>query len=140
MNATLANIAIVAATTMTVVFLVPQMVKLIRTRDSAGVSGTWPALGFVVNVGWFLYMVEHGDEHRPLVRPEPIQDVLTYVATSREFGRGRPAVSEAGKRTCDHGNEGESALRALVGSGHAGSGSVQARTRKLGAPARSGAP
>ncbi len=58
MNATLANIAIVAATTMTVVFLVPQMVKLIRTRDSAGVSGTWPALGFVVNVGWFLYMVE----------------------------------------------------------------------------------
>lgn len=56
MNETLANIAIVAATTMTVTFLLPQIVKLVRTGDSTGVSGTWPALGFVINVGWFLYM------------------------------------------------------------------------------------
>lgn len=57
MNETLATIAIVAATTMTVTFLLPQIVKLIRTGDSSGVSSTWPALGFVINVGWFLYMI-----------------------------------------------------------------------------------
>jgi uncharacterized protein with PQ loop repeat len=53
----LANISIIGATTMTVVFLLPQMVKLIRTKDSAGVSSTWPVFGFVINVGWFLYMI-----------------------------------------------------------------------------------
>lgn len=60
MNQTLANLAIIAATSVTVVFLVPQIVKLIRTKDSAGVSATWPALGFVVNVGWFFYMIGQG--------------------------------------------------------------------------------
>lgn len=57
MNETLANIAIVAATVGTVTFLMPQMVKLIRTRDSAGVSTTWAALGFVTNVGWFAFVI-----------------------------------------------------------------------------------
>lgn len=57
MNETLANIAIVAATISTVTFLVPQIVKLVRTGDSAGVSATWPALGFVTNVGWFTYVI-----------------------------------------------------------------------------------
>lgn len=52
-----ANIAVVAATIGTVTFLVPQIVKLIRTKDSAGVSTTWPALGFVTNVGWFVYVI-----------------------------------------------------------------------------------
>ena len=40
-------------------FLVPQIIKLIRTRDSSGVSSTWPALGFVINVGWFFYMIHN---------------------------------------------------------------------------------
>ncbi len=57
MNETLANIAVIAATIGTVTFLVPQTVKLIRTRDTEGVSATWPALGFVVNLGWFVYMI-----------------------------------------------------------------------------------
>jgi uncharacterized protein with PQ loop repeat len=57
MNETLANIAIVAATIGTVTFLLPQIIKLIRTRDSAGVSTTWAVLGFVTNVGWFTYMI-----------------------------------------------------------------------------------
>ena len=57
MNETLATVAVVAATASTFTFLLPQIVKLIRTRDSAGVSTTWPALGFVTNVGWFAYMV-----------------------------------------------------------------------------------
>ena len=59
MNQTLANIAVVAATIGTMTFLVPQIIKLIRTRDSSGVSSTWPALGFVINVGWFFYMIHN---------------------------------------------------------------------------------
>lgn len=57
MSEALANVAIVAATISTVTFLVPQIVKLVRTGDSAGVSATWPALGFVTNVGWFTYVI-----------------------------------------------------------------------------------
>lgn len=57
MNETLAKIAVIAATIGTVTFLVPQTVKLIRTRDTEGVSATWPAMGFVVNLGWFVYMI-----------------------------------------------------------------------------------
>ncbi len=57
MTETLANIAIVAATLGTITFLLPQIVKLVKTKDSAGVSSTWPALGFVTNVGWFTYVI-----------------------------------------------------------------------------------
>lgn len=57
MSQTLANIAIVAATIGTITFLVPQIVKLIRTGDASGVSTTWAALGFVSNVGWFAYVI-----------------------------------------------------------------------------------
>ena len=57
MNQILANIAVVLATISTVTFLVPQISKLVRTGDSEGVSTTWPALGFVINVGWFAYLI-----------------------------------------------------------------------------------
>lgn len=57
MNQTLANIAVVLATISTVSFLLPQIVKLVRTGDSDGVSTMWPALGFVINVGWFVYLI-----------------------------------------------------------------------------------
>jgi len=57
MSQILANIAVIAATIGTVTFLIPQILKLLRTRDSAGVSTTWPALGFVTNVGWFAYVI-----------------------------------------------------------------------------------
>lgn len=60
MSATLANLAVIGATIGTVTFLLPQISKLIRTRDSTGVSATWPALGFVTNVGWFCYMISQG--------------------------------------------------------------------------------
>ncbi|MEX1038012.1 MAG: PQ-loop domain-containing transporter [Acidimicrobiia bacterium] len=60
MNQTLANIAIILATISTVAFLLPQIVKLVRTSDSDGVSTTWPALGFVINAGWCIYMIAQG--------------------------------------------------------------------------------
>ena len=60
MNETLANIAAIVATLLTAAFLLPQLIKLIRTGDSEGVSATWPALGFVTNVGWFVYVINQG--------------------------------------------------------------------------------
>ena len=60
MNESLANLAAIAATLLTAGFLLPQVIKLIRTRDSEGVSATWPALGFVTNVGWFVYVINQG--------------------------------------------------------------------------------
>lgn len=57
MTETLANVAVVLAAISTAAFLVPQIFKLVRTRDTAGISTTWPALGFAINVGWFSYMI-----------------------------------------------------------------------------------
>ena len=57
MNETLANVAAIVATLFTAAFLLPQVIKLVRTRDSKGVSTTWPALGLVTNLGWFVYII-----------------------------------------------------------------------------------
>lgn len=57
MSPVVANIAVVLATASTITFLVPQIVKLVRTGDSSGVSTTWAGLGFVLNVGWFTYLI-----------------------------------------------------------------------------------
>jgi uncharacterized protein with PQ loop repeat len=60
MNQTLATAAVIGASILTFIFLIPQIVKLIRTGDSDGVSATWPAIGFVTNVGWLAYMISQG--------------------------------------------------------------------------------
>lgn len=52
-----ANTAVVLATITTLVFLIPQIVKLVRTGDSSGVSTSWPVLGVVINSGWFVYVI-----------------------------------------------------------------------------------
>ncbi len=57
MQELLANVAVAAATVATLFFLVPQIAKLVRTGDSAGVSTTWPAIGFISNIGWFVYFI-----------------------------------------------------------------------------------
>lgn len=54
---TLANLSVIAATVMAWWSLIPQIRKLIRTGDTTGVSGTWPAIGLVSNAGWTAYLV-----------------------------------------------------------------------------------
>lgn len=54
---TLANLSVIAATVMAWWSLIPQIRKLIRTGNAAGVSGTWPAIGLVSNAGWTAYLV-----------------------------------------------------------------------------------
>src|SRR5690554_5969126 len=56
----LATIAVVLATILAGLSLVPQILKLVRTRDAAGVSATWPAIGFVTNAAWCAYLLQAG--------------------------------------------------------------------------------
>ncbi len=51
-----ADISVVVATILAVASLFPQIGKLWTTRDPAGVSITWPALGLVTNLGWTAYL------------------------------------------------------------------------------------
>jgi uncharacterized protein with PQ loop repeat len=57
MRELVANVSIIAATIATLAFVIPQVVKLVRTGDTAGVSATWPTVGFAANVGWAVYFV-----------------------------------------------------------------------------------
>jgi hypothetical protein len=50
-----ADTAVIVATLRAVGSLVPQAVRLLRTRDVMGVSWVWTALGTVTNLAWFAY-------------------------------------------------------------------------------------
>lgn len=52
--------AVIAATVLAITSLIPQARRLIRTRDTAGVSITWTAIGCVTNAGWFVYVSTEG--------------------------------------------------------------------------------
>jgi uncharacterized protein with PQ loop repeat len=56
----LATAALVAATVLAATSLLPQIVKLVRTADPAGVSATWPATGLVINGAWCAYLIQAG--------------------------------------------------------------------------------
>lgn len=51
-----ADIAVILATVMSIVALIPQVQRLRRTCDAAGVSITWVVFGIVTNAGWFVYV------------------------------------------------------------------------------------
>jgi uncharacterized protein with PQ loop repeat len=90
-NATAATAAVIAATATTLAFLVPQIIKLIRTGDSAGVSTSWPALGFASNVGWFVYMINQGLWASTVA---PFGAAIGYAVTLWALQRtGRPLMS-----------------------------------------------
>ena len=56
----LATLAVVLATILAGLSLIPQILKLVRTRDAAGVSATWPAIGLVTNGAWCAYLIQAG--------------------------------------------------------------------------------
>jgi hypothetical protein len=56
----LGDIAVILASILAVGSLVPQAVRLLRTRDVAGVSVLWTALGTVTNLAWFAYALARG--------------------------------------------------------------------------------
>ena len=54
--ATAALIVGAAATVLTCVLLVPQIARLLKTRQTEGVSPGWAVLGVVVNSGWLIFL------------------------------------------------------------------------------------
>ena len=50
----------VVANGVTFVQIVPQIVRLLRTGHTEGVSPTWAAAGMTINLGWLAYVVENG--------------------------------------------------------------------------------
>lgn len=54
------DLAVISATIMAIVALVPQARRLRLTRDGSGVSITWTAIGTVTNAGWFVYVSTEG--------------------------------------------------------------------------------
>lgn len=56
----LATFALVVATVLAAVSLLPQILKLVRTGDPRGVSATWPAISLVTNAAWSVYLIQAG--------------------------------------------------------------------------------
>ena len=53
----LAVVVATAATAITFLSVVPQIVRLLRTGDTEGVSGSWAAVGMALNVGWMAFVI-----------------------------------------------------------------------------------
>lgn len=51
-----AEVLAATATALAAVFLIPQIVRLLRRNDSTGVSSVWAAFGVVTNSAWILYL------------------------------------------------------------------------------------
>lgn len=48
------------ATVLAAIFLIPQVMRLVTTGDSRGVSATWAGLGVVTNLAWVTYLWRQG--------------------------------------------------------------------------------
>lgn len=57
---TASDLFVVTATGLAWWSLVPQISKLLATRDADGVSSAWPAIGLVSNAGWTVYLAGEG--------------------------------------------------------------------------------
>lgn len=92
----LADAAAVAATILATAFLVPQLVKLARTRDPGGVSPTWAAIGAVSNAAWFAYMLS---QRLWVAAPSAVPILAFYILTvaylRRAGAESRDAVGRA---------------------------------------------
>jgi uncharacterized protein with PQ loop repeat len=87
----LANLAIIAATVLAATALIPQVVKLLRTRTPDGVSATWAAFGVVTNLAWAVYLTSQA---LWLTLPAVVMVVTGYGVTFallRRLGSGTGA-------------------------------------------------
>ena len=57
-RAELAVVVGIVATAVTFVQIAPQIVRLVRTRRTEGVSPAWAAVGMTINLGWLTFVVE----------------------------------------------------------------------------------
>jgi uncharacterized protein with PQ loop repeat len=86
----LAAAAAVVATVLAALGLVPQVVKLVRTRVPDGVSVTWTVFGMVTNATWAIYLVAQA---LWLAVPSVVMVTVGYAATFVMLRRlGLPAA------------------------------------------------
>lgn len=52
----MADVLVIIATGVAWWSLIPQIRRLVKTRDPTGVSSSWPAIGLVTNAGWTAYL------------------------------------------------------------------------------------
>jgi uncharacterized protein with PQ loop repeat len=88
----LANLAVILATVMAWWSLIPQLRKLLRTSDTAGVSGTWPAIGLVSNFGWTAYLLS---QQLWAAAPSTTVMVFFYIAVLRALRRAGAPIGMA---------------------------------------------
>jgi uncharacterized protein with PQ loop repeat len=84
----LAASAAIAATILTVLSLMPQMLRLRRTGAAEGVSPTWAGFGVVTNIAWFAYLTH---EALWVSVPAPVLMAIFYGITFSAVRRaGQP--------------------------------------------------
>lgn len=81
------------ATVLATVMLAPQVVKLARTNDVAGLSAAWVALGFTTNVAWTIYLV---GERLALAAASTSIAAAFYGIVWFQLGRNRVPLRGAG--------------------------------------------
>lgn len=54
------TLIVTSATGLTAIFLLPQIVRLFRSGDASGLSGTWAAFGIITNLAWVVYLARFG--------------------------------------------------------------------------------
>lgn len=65
-----------SASLLSVVLLLPQLIRLWRTGDLRGISSTWPALGLSLNLWWSGYLVH---ARLPAMLPASVIVVVLYA-------------------------------------------------------------
>ena len=113
----------IVANGVTFVQIMPQIVRLLRTGHTEGVSPVWAAVGMTINVGWLTYVVEN----------EFWETIPSIIAAISSFGLAlfllyRNGVSVRAALLMSAvvavGSVGDPAGCGLDGAGH-GAGSVQ---------------
>jgi uncharacterized protein with PQ loop repeat len=86
----IADTAAVIASVLAVVTLIPQIMKLWRTRNAEGVSATWASLGAVSNGAWTAYL---WSQALWLATPSTTVMAIFYLVTLLLIGwTGRPIL------------------------------------------------
>lgn len=79
-----ADVFVIVATIIAWATLVPQIRRLLSTRDPEGVSVTWPVIGLVSNTAWTFYLASQGHW---AATPGTVGMVVFYVVVLRILWR-----------------------------------------------------
>jgi uncharacterized protein with PQ loop repeat len=89
------NVAVIVATLLAWSSLLPQIVRLVRTGDTSGISITWPAIGLVSNAAWTAYLLSQA---LWAATPSTAVMVVFYVVLIRALRRRGASLRQAATR------------------------------------------